>query len=103
MKEQKFREYNYDDYVTTTTGYDWREPTEEEINIVNKLINIILPCEDERELYLQILATGLDGRCLEKFIIANASGGNGKGVINDLCLCALGNYGLLGNNSILFE
>ena len=103
IKKQTFRKYHYDDYVVTTTGYDWREPTEDEINTVEQLINKIFPIEDEKELYLQILSTGLDGRCLEKFIIANAGGGNGKGVINDLCLCALGNYGLLGNNSILFE
>jgi phage/plasmid-associated DNA primase len=69
MKEQKFRNYDYSDYVATTTGYDWREPTEEELNTVNELINLIFPIEDERNLYLQILATGLDGRCLEKFII----------------------------------
>jgi putative DNA primase/helicase len=103
LKEQEFRKYKYDDYIATTTGYDWREPTEEELKTVNNLINLIFPVEDERELYLQILSTGLDGRCLEKFIIANASGGNGKGLINDLCLAAVGNYGLLGNNSILFE
>jgi phage/plasmid-associated DNA primase len=103
MKEYKFREYLYHDYVSTTTGYDWREPTEEELNTVNNLINLIFPIEDERELYLQILATGLDGRCLEKFIIANGSGSNGKSLLDDLCLKALGNYSMIGNNSILFE
>jgi hypothetical protein len=103
MKEQQFRNYNYDDYITTTTGYDWREPTEEELTTVNHLINLIFPHEDEKELYLQILSTGLDGRCLEKFIIAQGNGGNGKGLLHDLLLLGLGNYALLGNNSILFE
>jgi phage/plasmid-associated DNA primase len=103
MKEHQFREYHYDDYVATTTGYDWRDSTEEELNTVNNLINLIFPIEDERELYLQILATGLDGRCLEKFIIANGCGSNGKSLLDDLCLKALGNYGMIGNNSILFE
>jgi len=103
LKEQKFREYYYDDYIATTTGYDWQEPTDEEISTLQKLLNLIFPIESEKELYLQILATGLDGRCLEKFIIANGTGGNSKGMLNDLCLAAVGNYGLLGNNSILFE
>jgi phage/plasmid-associated DNA primase len=103
MKEEIFRDYHYDDYIATTTGYDWREPTEDELKKVNDLIKLIFPIEEERELYLQILATGLDGRCLEKFIIANGSGGNGKGLLNDLCLIALGNHAMLGNNSILFE
>jgi len=103
LEKYEFRKYKYDDYITTTTGYDWRDPTDEELTTVNNLINNIFPNVEERNLYLQILATGLDGRCLEKFIIANGGGRNGKGMLNDLFLHALGNYGLLGNNSILFE
>lgn len=103
LEECSFREYRYDDYVSITTGYDWREPTEEEMQTVNDLINLIMPIEEERNLYLQILCTALDGRCLEKFVIFAGSGGNGKGVMNDLLLVALGSYGLIGNNAILFE
>ena len=99
----EFREYRYDDYVSTTTGYDWREPTNEEIELLNKLIVQVMPIEAERKMYLQILCTCLDGKCLEKFIIFNGKGGNGKGMINDALLCALGNYGMTGNNSILTE
>jgi len=62
-----------------------------------------MPEDEERQLYLEILATTLDGKCLEKFIVFNGSGGNGKGMIDDLLLMALGNYGMIGNNSILFE
>jgi phage/plasmid-associated DNA primase len=103
MKEQKFRDYYYDDYISITCGFDWREPTQEELKTVNDLIISIMPIKEEREAYLDILCTALDGRCLEKFIIFNGCGGNGKGVMNDLMLVALGNYGLLGNNGILFE
>jgi phage/plasmid-associated DNA primase len=62
-----------------------------------------MPNNDERELYLQILSTTMSGKCIEKFIIMNGRGGNGKGMIDDLLLAALGNYGMIGNNSILFE
>jgi hypothetical protein len=103
MKECIFRDYKYDDYVTITCGYEWREPTIEEIEIVMNLICLIMPVKEERESFLQILCTGIDGRCFEKFIIYNGSGGNGKGFIDDLMLLGLGNYGLLGNNGILFE
>jgi len=103
LERGEFREYKYDDYVSITCGYEWREPTEEEIENVENLIKSIMPIKEERELLLQILCTGLDGKCLEKFVIFNAGGGNGKGVINDLMLIALGNYGMLGNNGILFE
>lgn len=103
LKKNEFREYEYDDYVTITTGYDWREPLNEEINLMNKLIAEIMPIEEERELYLQILSTSLNGLCLEKFIIFNGSGRNSKGMIDDLLLTSLGNYGMIGNNGILFE
>jgi putative DNA primase/helicase len=103
MEEEIFRDYRYDDYVSITCGYDWREPTEDELETVKKLIEKIMPIENERNLFLQILCTAIEGRCLEKFILFNAGGRNGKGVINDLMLCALGNYGLLANNGILFE
>ena len=103
MQQRQFRDYEYDDYVSITTGYEWREPTNEEMATMWQLINSIMPIEAERNLFLQILATGIDGRCIEKFIIFNAAGGNGKGVINDIMLTMLGPYGMIGNNNILFE
>ena len=104
LKIGEFRDYQKDDYISLTTNYDWREPTEEELNTVNDLINKIMPIEEERKLYLSILATTLEGRCLEKFIIFNGAGGNGKGAIDDILLIALGDdYALGGNNAIFFE
>jgi phage/plasmid-associated DNA primase len=86
-----------------TTNYDWREPTEQELKTMQKLIDLIMPIPDEREAYLQILCTVLEGRCLEKFTIFQGSGGNGKGLINDLLMLSLGSYGFIANNGILFE
>jgi len=103
MKECEFRDYKPEDYITITTGYDYRDPTEDEIEFVNKLLNQIMPIEAERETFLDILASGIDGRCPEKFIVYNGGGGNGKGVIDDLMLKMTGNYGMLGNNNLLFE
>jgi phage/plasmid-associated DNA primase len=103
VMEGSFREYRYNDYLSITTGYDWREPTENEINFINKLINEIMPINEERDLYLQILGTCLFGLCVEKFVVFNGQGRNGKGMIDDLLLVALGNHAMIGNNSILFE
>ena len=103
LKEGQFRKYRYNDYVSLTTKYDWRNPTDEERNTMNKLIDTIMPIEEEKKLYLQILCTTLEGRSTERFILFNGSGGNGKGMINDMLLLALGQYAVLGNNSILFE
>ena len=103
MKECEFRDYKPEDYITITTGYDYREPTEDEVEFVYKLLIQIMPIETERETFLDILASGIDGRCPEKFIVFNGGGGNGKGVIDDLMLKMMGNYGMLGNNNLLFE
>jgi len=85
------------------TGYDWKEPTEEEIDTVNNLINKILPIQEERDYYLSLLSTCLDGKVLDKFIIANGSGGNGKSFLHTFLVKSLGNYAMIGSNSILCE
>ena len=103
METGELREYKYDDYVSITTRYDWREPTIEEMHTMTSLIEQVMPIEAELEAYLQILSTALSGKCLEKFIIFNGSGGNGKGMINDILLLALGDYAMIGNNAVLFE
>ena len=103
LQKGEFRDYKFDDYISITTGYDWIEPTDEEINLINELVNQIMPIEDERNLYKQILSTSLEGRPLENFIIFNGRGGNGKGMIDDILLLGLGDYAIVGNNSILFE
>ena len=58
----------------------------QELNTVMELIDSIMPVKEERDLLLQIMCTALDGKCLEKFVIFNGGGGNGKGVIDDLLL-----------------
>lgn len=103
LKEGKMRDYQYDDYVVTTVGYDWRDPTDEEITTLDNIINTVMPVKEEKDAYLEILSTGMDGQCLEKFIVFNGSGGNGKGMMDDLVLVAMGNYAMIGNNGILFE
>ena len=103
MKACTFRDYVPEDYISITCGYEWREPTQEELDTVNKLINMIMSNENDRTSLLQILATGIDGRPLEKFNIFNGYGRNGKGFIDDLALATVGHYGMIGNNNMLFE
>ena len=105
LKAGKFRDYVRDDFVSITTGYDWVEPTAEELNTMNELIKSIMPIEEERECYLRILSTGLCGLTLENFIVFNGGGRNGKGLLDDLLIQALGNlrYAIVANNAILTE
>lgn len=103
LKLHKFRNYEKDDYVSMTTGYNWIEPTDEQMQTMTSIIEKIMPIVEERQFYLTILATAISGFALERFIIFCGNGRNGKGLIDDLLLIALGMYGIAANNSILFE
>jgi phage/plasmid-associated DNA primase len=103
LQTMTFRDYKFDDYITVTTGYDWMEPKKSKVDKIYELIESIHPSEEERNCYLEILATGLEGRPLERFITHHGKGGNGKGLINDLALKMFGNHGMIGNNALLFE
>lgn len=91
------------DYLLTTTDYDWREPSDEEMEEIDKLIKQIFPDEGIRITYLSLLYNGMIGINPEKFVVANGSGGNGKGVINELFLNTIGNYGCKGNINIITQ
>ncbi|AYV84787.1 MAG: DNA primase [Hyperionvirus sp.] len=99
----EFRNYRQDDYISITTGYNWIEPTVDEVNRVRELLASIHRIEPERNFYLEILSTSLRGKCLEKFLLANGPGRNGKGAEHDLLLAGLGNYAMIASNALLFE
>lgn len=103
LKKCEFRDYRYDDYISITTGYDWEEPTNEEIKTVNDILKKIITKKDERNLVKQIFSTSLEGRALINFVIFNGRGGNGKTMLDNLALSALGNYGITANGSLLHE
>jgi phage/plasmid-associated DNA primase len=103
LKLHKFIQPKFNQYISMTTRYDWRTPTKEEIKTVEDMITSIFPSQDEGDLFKTILATGLEGRTLEHFIILNGRGGNGKSLIDDFFLLALGDYGYIASNAILFE
>ena len=93
LKQGLFIDPKPEYYISITTGYNYIEQDENEnINEINKLINSIFPQPEIKKLYLTILSTGLDGIQLEKFILANGGGGNGKGVLNEFVQYMLGNY-----------
>jgi phage/plasmid-associated DNA primase len=98
-----FVEPNKEDYMTLSTGYDYREPTEEEILTLENLFKKVFPIEDERTLYLTLLSTGLYGMTLEKFILANGGGRNGKGFTNELMLKTVGAYGYTSSSQLLLN
>ncbi len=86
-----------DHYLTTDCGYDWEEPSEEENNVVKGIFEKTIKDEDVRRGYVSVLRNGFIGICPQKFIIANGSGRNGKGQINNWTMRCLGEYGYKGN------
>jgi len=103
FKNKSFRPQQKDDYITMTSGYDWVQPTKDELDLIKFLIEQIFMNSEVRRCYMSVLYNGCIGICPEKFIIANGGGRNGKGLLNDLMRMALGDYGYKGNNSTLFE
>jgi P4 family phage/plasmid primase-like protien len=99
LTSMEFRKGNPSDYVSMSTGYEYKEYTTEtpEYREVMDLVCKILPREDVRHFTLKSLASCLDGHIRdENFYIwsgKNASGGNGKSTIMDLLLKSLGDYG----------
>jgi phage/plasmid-associated DNA primase len=94
LQKCEFVHPNHLDYISLTTGYDYEDNYDKsKIDELDKLIDTIFPEKDVKDFYLCILSTGLEGKTLEKFTIANGGGRNGKGVLNELMLDTVGNYG----------
>jgi len=96
FKTKEFREQDKQDHITMSCGYDWIEPTQEQMDLIKKLIEEIFVNPEIRKCYMSILRNGCIGICPEKFVIANGGGRNGKGVLNDLMRYALGEYAYKG-------
>jgi phage/plasmid-associated DNA primase len=91
------------DYINITTGYDYAEPSEKDVAFVEKMIRQILTDDDVRKFYMVLMATGLYGITLQKFILALGEGRNGKGCLNDFIKVMMGKYGYELNSAVLLE
>lgn len=92
------------DYITQSTKYDFVEPTLESINEMKKILEEILPNKDCRECDISVLRSGCLGVRMEKFILANGGGRNGKGLLSALMAVMLGgDYYYFGNASTLTD
>lgn len=93
-----------DDYITQNTGYNYRSPDTDKVELIDNLFKMILPNTDSRLCYISVLRLCMIGILLEKIIIANGSGRNGKGLINNLLKIMLGSmYCYRGNITTITE
>ena len=103
LKQGCFINPNPDDYLYLNTGYQYKEAKKEHITELMNIIKSIFPVEEELDYYLQLLSTGLIGATLDKFVIANGSGRNGKGLLHELFLKTLGEYGYEMVNTVMLK
>lgn len=104
LQKNIFRSYEYSDYVTLNTGYEYKEAKKNDIDFIKNIIAKIETREDKRKLLYQIMASGIIGKQYQKFIIFNGSGANGKSTIIKLMELGLGNnYVQTGNVKTLCE
>tara|TARA_R110001592_G_scaffold122320_1_gene328890 strand:- start:57 stop:2456 length:2400 start_codon:yes stop_codon:yes gene_type:complete len=80
------------DYITMNTGYKWVQPTEKQIETITFLLNDIQPEEEIYKCMISVIRKGFYGSLLEKFVIWEGRGRNGKGLIHELLAETLGNY-----------
>ena len=103
LKQGCFINPNPDDYLYLNTGYKYKEPKKEHITELMNILKSIFPVKEELDYYLQLLSTGLIGATLDKFVIANGSGRNGKGLLHELFLKTLGEYGYEMVNTVMLK
>jgi len=103
LQKNKFVKPKAEQYISYTTGYEYKLPSEELEQELDTFIDTIFPQPEIKHLYLTILSTGLLGVNLEKFIVANGGGGNGKGVINEFVQTVLGEYCYVMPSSVLLS
>jgi phage/plasmid-associated DNA primase len=107
LRKDKFRPYTYSDFITISTKYDYKKPDYTDPTVVEKRENLVKviesihPNPEKRLLYLQALASGLDGFCYQNLFLFNGQGGNGKGLTGGLMDISLGDYYYQPNNGII--
>ena len=116
IKEECFRPYRFDDFITFSCGYDFRPlslgfTVKNENNecrqvseadllpedtsafaTLKEIYTQIFPDDDLRNYFFIINSTALSGKAIEKLFIYNGAGRNGKGFHNEFMETVIGTY-----------
>ena len=97
LKTKRFRNANPEEFILTTTGYNYAHPDITYVTQVQSILDDIFPNKAEQIYALKTIALCLIGNSLEKFYIWMATksagqGSNGKGLLENLIFLAFGNY-----------
>jgi P4 family phage/plasmid primase-like protien len=93
LAKNAFRTATPDDYISTTTGYDYHKANVALKKVAMHILGTIFPDEKELRYILKTISLGLYGyNNKEKFYIWIGCGGNGKGLLRDIIKMVLGLY-----------
>ena len=89
-----FRKSEFNDYVSMSVGYDYKEVNQEKYNRLLKFLEDIQPIKEDRDYLLTYLSTCLFGTNeLQHFVILTGENGrNGKSKLTELLSFTFGNY-----------
>lgn len=100
LKKLEFRESIKEDYLTTSTGYNWISPSDKKLKVINDMIEKILPYENERNNVLIILSASLSGKKFDYPTNIIGDGNNGKCTLTKFLIESLGNYSFIGTKTL---
>lgn len=109
LTTNQFRKAYPEDYVSMTCGHNYKDVmavTDDESKWMNSIIKQIFVDKTEREYMINLLATCLNGNSPQQFQLNSGkarTGGNGKGLLKNIMLKALGDYGTSYNVSLIVQ
>jgi hypothetical protein len=94
-----------EDYVTMV-GCEFKliedfDKRQEAVEFWDNLLTDVFPIEEEKENWVHLMCNSFSGKVLERFIIENGTGSNGKSFLNDVLRYIHQDYAFKGNVSIL--
>jgi P4 family phage/plasmid primase-like protien len=88
-----FRKIQPDDYISVTCGYDYRDATQDEKNLVIDFLMKLWPSKEVAVYMLKAISTSLLGYNHDEFFhVLAGKGANGKSSLIDLCSRVFGKY-----------
>jgi P4 family phage/plasmid primase-like protien len=92
-KQLGFRSIEPTDYISVTTGYDYRDATDEEKQLVMNFLQTLWPIKDVAIYMLKALSTSFTGYNQDEFFhVLCGKGSNGKSSLMNLCTKVFGKY-----------
>jgi hypothetical protein len=101
LKKSEFRPYTFEDYITISTGYDYKECDPAKKDVLLGIFKEIISDDEKNGAFMRILASGLDGLNHQHLFLFNGTGRNGKGFTTRLMAKALGDYFYQGSNEVI--